>query len=119
MKVTGKLSKTEKRMIALAAAFLALVLLLRLGAVLRAARTDYTVTAQKWSAEPAGGELVNINTAGAEELETLDGIGPALAQRIIAYRYANGPFKSVDDLLLVKGIGPAALENFRHRVTVD
>jgi competence protein ComEA len=50
--------------------------------------------------------MVDINTADATGLETLDGIGPALAQRILAYRTAHGGFRSVNDLQNVTGIGP-------------
>ena len=64
------------------------------------------------------GALVNINTATAEDLEALPRIGPALAQRIIAYRKAHGPFQKVDDLVAVKGIGPALLETLRPYITV-
>jgi competence protein ComEA len=62
-------------------------------------------------------QLVNINTADEETLETLPGIGPALAGRIIAYREDNGPFIGVDDLVLVKGIGDATLEKLRPWIT--
>jgi competence protein ComEA len=62
--------------------------------------------------------LVNLNRAGRQALETLPGIGPALAQRIIDDRKANGPFKSVDDLARVSGIGPKTVERLRHLVTV-
>lgn len=61
---------------------------------------------------------VNINTASTAELETLPGIGPALAQRIIDFRTSNGPFDSVDALDAVSGIGPATLENIRDLITV-
>ncbi len=61
---------------------------------------------------------LNINTATAEELEELPGIGPELARRIIAYREEHGPFKSVEDLLNVKGIGPATLQKIRDLITV-
>jgi competence protein ComEA len=54
----------------------------------------------------AGSGTVDINTADATTLETLDGIGPALAQRILAYRTAHGGFRSVGDLQNVTGIGP-------------
>ena len=62
---------------------------------------------------------IHVNTATAEELDTLDGIGPALAARIIAFRQENGPFRSVEELLEVRGIGPRTLEGFAHRVTVE
>ncbi len=61
---------------------------------------------------------VKLNTATAAELEALPGVGPALAQRIAAYRQGRR-FSSVDDLLKVKGIGKAKLERLRSLVEVD
>lgn len=69
-------------------------------------------TAQK------GSTPVNINTATAEELQTLPRIGPAMAQCIIAWREAHGGFRSVDELDAVPGIGPSMLENLRPLVMV-
>ncbi len=66
----------------------------------------------------SGGARININTATAEELETLPRIGPTLAQRIVDYRTEHGPFQTVDDLVQVKGIGAALLETLRPYVTV-
>jgi len=66
----------------------------------------------------APGGLVNINTAGAVELEALPGIGEVIAQRIVDHRTANGPFASVDELLEVSGIGEAILGSIRELVTV-
>jgi competence protein ComEA len=63
-----------------------------------------------------GGGRVNVNTATAEELQTLPGIGPALAARIVAHRESHGPFRSVDDLRKVPGIGPATATKLRGRV---
>lgn len=63
--------------------------------------------------------VVNINTAEQAELETLPGIGPALAGRIIEYRQLNGPFPSVDALEDVSGIGPTTLEDIRDSVSVE
>lgn len=69
---------------------------------------------------PDSGEtgLVDVNTAGQDELETLPGIGPKLAGRIIAYREEYGPFTSAEELLGVKGIGEKLLEKIRSRIVV-
>lgn len=64
-----------------------------------------------------GPGLVDVNRAGAGELEALPGIGPVLAQRIVADREERGPFASVDDLQRVRGIGPSLLADLRDRVT--
>lgn len=61
---------------------------------------------------------VNINTADATALETLPGVGPALAARIIAWRDENGPFRSVDELTAVSGIGEKTLDGMRDQATV-
>ena len=85
------------------------------------AHGDYTVSVQEKTDEITAPTrvLVNINTADAEELETLTGIGPSLAQAIIDYRAGHGAFRSADDLLLVKGIGEAKLEGFRAEITLE
>lgn len=61
---------------------------------------------------------VNINTASKKELDALPGIGEVLAQRIIDYRSANGPFSTVDELTKVKGIGEKTLEKLKPYATV-
>ena len=61
---------------------------------------------------------VNINTATKEQLDSLKGIGPTKAQAIIDYRTKHGPFKSVDDLEKVPGIGPATMKDIRKDITV-
>ncbi|NLZ18008.1 MAG: helix-hairpin-helix domain-containing protein [Desulfobulbaceae bacterium] len=62
---------------------------------------------------------VNINTATVQELTTLPGIGPAKAEAIIKHREANGPFKTVDELGNVKGVGPKTLQDLRSEVSTD
>ena len=61
---------------------------------------------------------VNINTASAEELMTLSGIGPTKAQAIVDYRTNNGAFATVDDLINVSGIGEKTLAKIRDEITV-
>lgn len=62
---------------------------------------------------------VNINTASAAELDTLPGIGPGYAERIVAYRETNGPFQKIEDIQNVPGIGPATFERIRDLITVQ
>lgn len=66
---------------------------------------------------PSSG-LINVNTAGAQELESLPGIGPAIAQAILEHRRLHGPFARVEDLLNVRGIAEKKLASVRERVTV-
>ncbi|EHQ91748.1 helix-hairpin-helix domain-containing protein [Desulfosporosinus youngiae] len=61
---------------------------------------------------------ININTAGAAELDKLSGVGPALAERIIQYRTEHGPFARPEDLENVSGIGPKTYEKMASQVTV-
>ncbi len=63
-------------------------------------------------------EKININTATAEELDKLPGIGPSIAKAIIDYRTKNGPFKKVEDINDVKGIGDALFEKIKDQITV-
>ena len=62
--------------------------------------------------------IVNINRASVSELDSLPGVGPSTAQAIVDYRSTNGPFGSAEDLLNVKGIGPAKFEAMRKLVGV-
>ncbi|NCU87420.1 MAG: helix-hairpin-helix domain-containing protein, partial [Actinobacteria bacterium] len=61
---------------------------------------------------------ININLASATELEQLPGVGPATAKAIVAYREKNGAFLRVEDLLKVRGIGPAKLSEIMPRARV-
>ncbi len=87
----------------------------------------YTVTGQSptpgsgpvsRSATHAGGALINVNLATQSELETLPGIGPVLAQRIIQHRNSQ-PFRTIQQLTEVRGIGPKTLEDIRPMITVN
>lgn len=69
-------------------------------------------------AEQAKASQVNLNKANLEEIETIQGIGPALAERIIRYRDEHGRFEKVEDLLDVSGIGQAKLERIKSQVSV-
>jgi competence protein ComEA len=73
------------------------------------------------AAAPAGAPSaptapVDLNSATAEQLDALPGIGPVTAQKIIDYRQAHGPFRSVDDLDAIPGIGPSRIEDLRGLV---
>lgn len=63
-------------------------------------------------------ELIDINIASAAELESLPGIGPTTAQKIIDYREQNGPFLSIEDIINVPGIGPGTYERIKDLITV-
>lgn len=79
-----------------------------------------TEPAAETAAEPeSGAGLVNINTAGASELETLPGIGQARAEAIIADREANGPFRIPEDITRVSGIGQGILAQILDYITVE
>ena len=67
----------------------------------------------------ADGEKININTATAEQLIKLKRIGPKYAEKIIQYRETNGPFKAVEDITNVKGIGPKTVEANIDVMTVE
>lgn len=68
------------------------------------------------NAPPRSSGPVVLNRASAKDLEALDGIGPVLAARIIAYRNANGPFVTLEGLLEVSGIGPAKFAQFKEKI---
>lgn len=75
-------------------------------------------TARTPTAQAPPGKI-NINTATLEQLDTLPGIGPAIAQRIIDYRTQNGDFKKIDDLKKVRGIGDAMFDQIKDLVTLQ
>jgi competence protein ComEA len=73
-------------------------------------------SAPSTGAPSSPGGPIHLNTATVEELETIPGVGPVTAQRIIDFREQNGPFRSVDELDAVSGIGPKRLEQLRELV---
>lgn len=83
---------------------------------LAAAPSVVAVTAGAVAA--ASVEKININTASMKELQKLDGVGRGVAQRIIEYREANGPFKRGEDLRKVEGVGAAMFDRNRERIVV-
>lgn len=68
--------------------------------------------------DPASGAKININSADSSQLQTINGIGPSTAEKIIRYRTSKGAFKSIDDLKKVNGIGDKKLEKLRPYVTI-
>ena len=122
----GKITKTEKYLLLLTAIFLLCLALLYFTDHRSAGGGDYTVTPQYTAQEPEAPDppavpgKVNINTASAEELDGLPGIGPVLAQRIVDEREANGPYTGAEDLTRVEGIGQAIVESIQdHIITED
>ena len=123
-----KLKKAEIWAIVLTAAFLAAAVSWQLGSRRRvpafttttavAAVREETAAETPAAVPAAAGGLIDLNTAGAEELKTLSGIGDVLAERIVAYREENGPFRRVEELTKVNGIGMKILEDNIERLTV-
>ena len=69
-------------------------------------------------ATAAAGAVINLNTATVEQLDSLPGVGAKVAARIIEYRQKNGPFRKIEDLMNVKGIGEKAFLKMKARLSV-
>ncbi|NWB95185.1 ComEA family DNA-binding protein [Pseudomonas gingeri] len=84
------------------------------------AKTDSSAPASSPAAATAKPGKLNLNTADVQTIQSeLSGIGEAKAQAIVAYREANGPFSSVDELLEVKGIGKSLLDKNRDKLDIN
>ena len=71
------------------------------------------------AATPSAGILVDLNTATVEQLEALPCFGSTLAERIVAYRQANGPFRSLEEIDQIEGVGPACIEKVRNQLIIQ
>jgi len=89
------------------------------GSALAFALALFLSTAAAHAAGPSTSGVVNVNSATAEELALLPGVGPTKAQAIIRYRTEHGAFKRVEDLAAVKGIGEKGLEKLRPHVALE
>lgn len=115
----GIASKSEKIMLTMTAGFLCLLLAVSISARPAAGVTIETRYEAAASAiAPVEGGKININTAPAEELVELPGIGQVLAGRIVEYREENGPFQCVEDIRNVSGIGPGKFADMAEEITV-
>jgi competence protein ComEA len=91
-------------------------------AALTASAAPIVAAQAEGKAQPAASvsvKVVDLNTASADELATVPGIGPALAQRIIEFREKEGRFQRVEDLMKVKGIGEKSFQKLRPHFKVE
>jgi len=114
----GIVSKSEKVLLAVSAAFLVLLLS---AAMARRPADGVTVEPARQAAAsqvvPVSGAKIDINTAGQSELTELPGIGDKLAERIVAYRTEHGPFPSIEAIQEVSGIGPGKFSDMEDLIT--
>jgi len=88
------------------------------GSILQAQEQTGPASKKAAPATPTAAAPLNLNTASQPQLETLPGIGPTVAARIIEYRQKNGNFKKVEELMNVKGIGEKAFLKIKALLTV-
>ena len=82
------------------------------------AAAGQTKTPARAAAKPASTTVVNLNTASASDLEGLPGIGAKTAARIVEYRQKNGPFKKVEELMNVRGVGEKNFLKLKPQITI-
>jgi competence protein ComEA len=103
-------------MIRMSIVFLAIAVLA--SAAPRVAAAAQQKSSARAAAKPASGAVVNINSASAGELESLPGIGAKTAARIIEYRQKNGPFKKIEELMNVRGVGEKNFLKLKPQIAV-
>ena len=120
-----KLERLERSILVFLVA--ALVLGIAISA-LRKIHPPAVVTIEKFNVEryksanynlDISGESIDINSASAEDLEKIKGIGPMIAARIVEYRDQNGAFVSIDDIKNVKGVGVALFEKIKNKIKTE
>jgi competence protein ComEA len=79
--------------------------------------SSVSVLAQK--SDPAATQKINLNTASVEQLESLPGIGPVTAKRIVDYRVKVGKFKRIEEIINIEGIGDKKFERIKDRLTIQ
>lgn len=118
MKIGRKVTNTELLLLLLGAVYLLAVYVPVLTGDTSPGRVTITTAL---SAQLPGAEeetAVDVNTADAAALQALPGVGPVLAERIVAWREANGPFTALEDLLKVEGIGQSTLDKLLGSITL-
>lgn len=116
MKKRIHLTKTEIALLLLAVLFAVSMFLYKAS---RVREGDWQITTEREDRQQQEIVPVNINTATEEELIAVEGIGPALAQRIVTYREEHGSFASIEELDNVKGIGMSLIENIRYLICTE
>ena len=121
--MTGKITKTEKILVGCTAVFVLCLCAVCFGEIAAGRNGSSTVEPRRTVSEemliPERARRVNINTADAELLTELPGIGPTLAARIVEYREQHGPFPTTAHLMKVEGIGPGIYMELMKLVTAE
>ena len=118
MRGLGKITYTEKVLLLMTGAFLA-ALLVMFCLPREGGGHGYQVCTQYQQEADPGEKPFDVNSATEEELDSIEGIGPVLAKRIVEYRQKNGPFRSMEDLLEVEGIGEKILDVLREQLVLE